>query len=106
MLYIIVNPASKSGLGRKRFALLKNEFNKNHIVYEVFFTEKKYGAGKCIKTILERIDRDKTKNPVIAVLCGDGTINETINALYPRTDVTIAYLPTGSSNDLALQIKK
>ncbi|MGN0247685.1 MAG: diacylglycerol/lipid kinase family protein [Lachnospiraceae bacterium] len=105
MLYIIVNPASKSGLGRKRFALLKNEFNKNHIVYEVFFTEKKYGAGKCIKTILERIDRDKTKNPVIAVLGGDGTINETVNALYPRTDVTIAYLPTGSSNDLARALK-
>lgn len=105
MLYIIVNPASKSGLGRKRFALLKNEFNKNHIVYEVFFTEKKYGAGKCIKTILERIDRDKTKNPVIAVLGGDGTINETVNALYPITDVTIAYLPTGSSNDLARALK-
>ena len=105
MLYIIVNPASKSGLGRKRFALLKNEFNKNHIVYEVFFTEKKYGAGKCIKTILERIDRDKTKNPVIAVLGGDGTINETVNALYPRTDVAIAYLPTGSSNDLARALK-
>lgn len=101
MLYIIVNPASKSGLGRKRFALLKNEFNKNHIVYEVFFTEKKFGAGKCVKTILERIDRDKTDNPVIAVLGGDGTVNETVNALYPRTDVTIAYLPTGSSNDLA-----
>ncbi len=101
MLYIIVNPASKSGLGRKRFELLKNEFNKNHIVYEVFFTEKKFGAGKCVKTILERIDRDKTDNPVIAVLGGDGTVNETVNALYPRTDVTIAYLPTGSSNDLA-----
>ena len=101
MLYIIVNPASKSGLGRKRFELLKNEFNKNHIVYEVFFTEKKFGAGKCVKTILERIDRDKTKNPVIAVLGGDGTVNETVNALYPRTDVAIAYLPTGSSNDLA-----
>lgn len=101
MLYIIVNPASKSGLGRKRFELLKNEFNKNHIVYEVFFTEKKSGAGKCVKTILERIDRDKTKNPVIAVLGGDGTVNETVNALYPRTDVAIAYLPTGSSNDLA-----
>ena len=105
MLYIIVNPASKSGLGRKRFELLKNEFNKNHIVYEVFFTEKKYGAGKCIKTILERIDRDKTKNPVIAVLGGDGTVNETVNALYPRTDVAIAYLPTGSSNDLARALK-
>lgn len=101
MLYIIVNPASKSGLGRKRFELLKNEFNKNHIVYEVFFTEKKFGAGKCAKTILEIIDRDKTKNPVIAVLGGDGTVNETVNALYPRTDVAIAYLPTGSSNDLA-----
>ena len=101
MLYIVVNPASKSGLGRKRFELLKHEFNKNHIVYEVFFTEKKFGAGKCVKTILERIDRDKTKNPVIAVLGGDGTVNETVNALYPRTDVAIAYLPTGSSNDLA-----
>ena len=38
---------------------------------------------------------------VVIVLGGDGTVNETVNALYPRTDVAIAYLPTGSSNDLA-----
>lgn len=101
MLYIIVNPASKSGLGKTRFTLLKEKLNENFIVYEAFLTDKKHGAVRCTRQIMERIDKDRASDPVIAVLGGDGTMNEVMTTLNDRNDIAIAYLPTGSSNDLA-----
>ena len=101
MLYIIVNPASKSGLGKTRFTLLKEKLNENFIVYEAFLTDKKHGAVRCTRQIMERIDKDGASDPVIAVLGGDGTMNEVMTTLNDRNDIAIAYLPTGSSNDLA-----
>lgn len=101
MLYIIVNPASKSGLGKKQFELLKNELNHRHIVYDVWFTKKGQGAKKCVSEILERMEKSNISGETLAVLGGDGTINEVINALPSDSSISIAYLPTGSSNDLA-----
>lgn len=101
MLYLIVNPASKSGRGQKIFNELKAELNQNHIVYEAFLTDKRYGAEKCVKSIVERLERYQMTNPVIGVLGGDGTINEVINFFPETQSVSILYLPTGSSNDLA-----
>ncbi|MGN0131623.1 MAG: diacylglycerol/lipid kinase family protein [Lachnospiraceae bacterium] len=99
MLYIIVNPASKSGLGRKKWEILKQELNHNAIVYEVFFTNKKDGADGCVREILARTSPES--QDVLCVLGGDGTINEVINALSGQEHLSLTYLPTGSSNDLA-----
>lgn len=99
MLYVIVNPASKSGRGRKKWEQLKNELNQNAIVYEVFFTTQSDGAANCIRGILSRSATEAT--PSLCVLGGDGTINEVINALPDQNRFLLTYLPTGSSNDLA-----
>ncbi len=113
MLHIIVNPASKSGLGKEKWELLKQELNKNSIVYQVYFTQKKTGATGCVNTILENLSNtDADTHPqraaqnIICVLGGDGTMNEVTNALYlakpdAGKEFALAYLPTGSSNDLA-----
>lgn len=99
MLYVIVNPASKSGLGKKKWELLKEELNHNAVVYEVFFTDKQNGAAGCIRDILARtLAEAKT---LLCVLGGDGTLNETLNALPDRDRFSLFYFPTGSSNDLA-----
>lgn len=105
MLYIVVNPASKSGIGKKRFELLKAELNKNHIVYQPFFTDKKYGAKRCVENIVQKIGEHNIQNPVIAILGGDGTVNEVMSALPLNSNISIAYLPTGSSNDLARSLE-
>lgn len=121
MFYIIVNPASKTGLGKQRFEELKAHLNANHFVYKVFFTDKKYGATKCVEQFVELMKSDiehhtliddKNPDPVLAVLGGDGTMNEVVTALCKAKktepllhDISIAYLPTGSSNDLARSLK-
>lgn len=101
MLYIIVNPASKSGQGRKKWETFKEKLNQNSIVYEVFFTDKQNGATLCAKEIAKKIRPDSSD--ILCVLGGDGTINEVLNAfdLNGTKDTALAYLPTGSSNDLA-----
>ena len=112
MIHIIVNPASKSGLGKEKWESLKQELNKNKIVYQVYFTKKKTGATDCVKEILKnRGNADSPTHPkraaqnTICVLGGDGTMNEVANALYKSGNgldtYALAYLPTGSSNDLA-----
>jgi len=112
MLYIIVNPASKSGQGRKRWTTLKQELDRYHMVYEVFFTQKDRGAKECVEKVLENCafhDPRSNRQNILAVLGGDGTMNEVINVLHAsdfwetiRSDrLALAYLPTGSSNDLA-----
>ena len=103
MLYIIVNPASKSGMGKRKWEAFKEKLNQNSIVYEVFFTDKQNGATKCAKEVLEKMGSGSSD--VLCVLGGDGTINETVNALNGTENITLAYLPTGSSNDLARSLQ-
>lgn len=99
MLYVIVNPASKSGLGKRKWELLKQELNHSAIVYQVFFTDQQTGAAGCVDRLLSQIPAG-AKAP-LCVLGGDGTVNEVINALPDPNRFTLIYLPTGSSNDLA-----
>ena len=111
MLYIIVNPASKSGKGKKKWESLKQELDQRSMVYQALFTQKDKGAGECVKQIIEGIlsagrpDEDKIKAPslqnTICVLGGDGTMNEVVNALEDHHNIALAYLPAGSSNDFA-----
>ncbi|MBP3459596.1 MAG: YegS/Rv2252/BmrU family lipid kinase [Lachnospiraceae bacterium] len=103
MIYVIVNPASKSGMGKKKWETLKQKFNQNSMVYEVFLTDKKNGASKCVR---ETLNRTPSKSDILCVLGGDGTMNEVLNALRlssapASSHPALAYLPAGSSNDLA-----
>lgn len=104
MLYVIVNPASKSGRGQKKWEAFREELNRSSIVYEVFFTKKDSGASKCVADILTNIRGNKAET-IICVLGGDGTINEVVNATEGVPGIILAYLPTGSSNDLARALK-
>lgn len=113
MLHIIVNPASKSGRGRAKWESLKHILNKNALVYQVYFTDKNSGADKCVTSIVEsykNLQNHVPKQYTICVLGGDGTMNEVINALYKNDTnwnrhFVLAYLPAGSSNDLARSLR-
>ncbi|MCR5654447.1 MAG: YegS/Rv2252/BmrU family lipid kinase [Lachnospiraceae bacterium] len=97
MLYFIVNPASKSGLGRRCFRTLEKEMNRRHIVYQAYMTSKTRSVKDCADAFKKNV-----KGPaLLCVLGGDGTLNEAINATRDVKDLTYAFLPTGSSNDLA-----
>ena len=92
----IVNPNSRSGLGRRLWNQVESVLKKRLVSYQVFHTKYRRHAT--------RIVRDLTSDErchTIIVLGGDGTINEVINGITVLSNVTLGYIPTGSSNDFA-----
>lgn len=100
MIYIIVNPASKTGTGIKLWREIKPALNELNIQFTALKTTKVRGADVIMKTIL---NKDSSSKVTVIILGGDGTINEALQGIsindFER--VRIGYLPTGSSNDLA-----
>ena len=106
MYYIIVNPTSKSGLGKKIWNNLQSILDDKEISYKVVFTKGPGHAMLCAKNLLadEEAASSDTKIKLI-VLGGDGTINEVLQGISDFDRVSIGYIPTGSSNDLARALK-
>lgn len=97
----IVNPNSKSGLGRKIWSRqVEPALKKQGIPYEVFFTKYRQHAVK----ISRKITGDGECHTII-VLGGDGTINEVVNGIAYLSKATLGYIPTGSSNDFARSLR-
>lgn len=106
MYYVIVNPASKSGKGAGIWTQIEKILNERQIEYKVFFSKE---AGHVIKLVQELsasfLKDDFTKPLKLIVLGGDGTINETLQGIADFDHVEVGYIPTGSSNDLARDLK-
>ncbi len=102
MYYVIVNPASKSGRGKKIWAGLEPVFIQNGIAYKVIFSK---GTGHVTRivsklTAPERLPADAAPVNLI-ILGGDGTMNEALQGISDFGRIRLGYIPTGSSNDLA-----
>lgn len=100
MYHIIINPASRSGKGLRIWQkevepVLKSE----KVPYEVHFSEEKGGIAKTVASLAASSAKDSKLTLII--LGGDGTMNEAIQGIPTGADVTLGYIPTGSSNDLA-----
>lgn len=96
MYHFIVNPHSRSGLGKETWNVIEHELITRGIDYQVYETKYQRHATKITETI--------TQQPgphTIIVLGGDGTMNEVVNGIYNLTAVTLGYIPIGSSNDFA-----
>lgn len=106
MYYIIVNPASKSGRGREIWARLKQIFIERHIPYKVVFSK---GPGHVSKLVAKLTSPDKMPAgnlPVkLIILGGDGTMNEALQGISDFDRIQLGYIPTGSSNDLARDLR-
>lgn len=103
MYHIIINPASRSGKGitlwnEKVAPALKRE----NVEYIPYFSEKAGDVARIGKKILT----ENTERPLhIIILGGDGTVNEFLQDLGDTSQVILGYIPTGSSNDLARDLK-
>ncbi len=106
MYYVIVNPASKSGQGRTIWQRLKKIFEEKKVPYKVLFTK---GAGhvtKAVAKLMDLEDKGKEKAPVkLIILGGDGTMNEALQGIRDFDKILLGYIPTGSSNDLARDLR-
>ena len=96
MYFIIANPAAQSGQQDNR--LLKQ--------LEAALRERQQPYFTCfnarpdyVKKFIKSMDRGGEIN--LVALGGDGTINNVINAIEDFSRVYFAFLPIGSSNDLA-----
>lgn len=103
MYHIIINPASRSGKGitlwnEKVEPALKRE----NVEYIPYFSEKAGDIARIGKQILTC----NTERPLrIIILGGDGTFNEFLQDLDDTSEIILGYIPTGSSNDLARDLK-
>lgn len=98
MYYFIVNPHSRSGHGMEIWKNAKELLDEKDVEYEAFFTEYTGHAQQLARQIAAL-----SEPCTLAVLGGDGTLNEVINGLAAAkySHITLGYLPTGSGNDFA-----
>lgn len=98
MYHIIVNPASRSGKGLKIWQeQIEPTLKKEKVPYAVHFSKEKGGVTE----IVSELCSDRSTSLTLIILGGDGTMNEAVQAVPADASVTIGYIPTGSSNDLA-----
>lgn len=106
MYYIIVNPASKSGKGTRIWAKLEPVLLEKKIKYQVYFSKE---AGHVSRLVHELSDSLLGSDPdlilKLIILGGDGTLNETLQGISDFDRVQLGYIPTGSSNDLARDLR-
>ncbi len=100
MYHIIINPTSKSGKGLSIWRTLKSILDEKEIPYNLY--ESTY-TGHVAELTRQITSSGQPVN--LIVLGGDGTVNEALQGIENFDKVSIGYIPTGSSNDLARALK-
>lgn len=99
MIYFIVNPKAASGRSLKKWEALERLIRKKDVVYQVYMTEGQGHATKIAAALTAGEERSVEKT--LAVLGGDGTLNEVLQGLHLQANVKLAYIPAGSANDFS-----
>lgn len=103
MYHIIINPASRSGKGLKIWkSQIEPALLRDNVPYRPYFSER---AGDVARLAAE-ITAHASETPVLLIILGgDGTVNEALHGISDTSKLTLGYIPTGSSNDLARDLK-
>ncbi len=100
MYHIIINPASRSGAGKKLWKTIVEPYLMEHkIEYISYFSQHPGNVAKLAEKITKGASGSAPRKLVI--LGGDGTVNEALQGISDFRAVTLGYIPTGSSNDFA-----
>ena len=106
MYYVIVNPSSKSGRGLQIWKELEPLFTRKNIEYQVFYSEKAGHVSQLVENVCHSALGENPDTIIkLIILGGDGTFNEALQGITDFEHVQIGYIPTGSSNDLARDLK-
>ncbi len=102
MYHVIINPASRSGRGQKIWTeQIEPALQQKNIPYRPHFSEK---AGDTVH-IVRKIFEQEYGDVSLIILGGDGTVNEALQGMDDPGRAVLGYIPTGSSNDLARDMK-
>ena len=101
MLYFIVNPTSRSGMGAKIWDEVETELKKQKVPYELYETRYKGHAKELAQMVCNKQDEDIR----LVSLGGDGTVNEVVNGMEHFEKVRFGVISTGSGNDFARGLK-
>ena len=100
MYHIIMNPTSKSGKGLSIWQRLELILSEKNIPYRRYESTHTGHVAELTRQITS------TGIPInLIILGGDGTVNEALQGIEDFSKVSIGYIPTGSSNDLARALK-
>lgn len=103
MYHIIINPASRSGRGMKIWKeQVEPALKRGGTDYRAYFSEQAGDVARIAGEITAKAAPSHDGAPIqLIVLGGDGTVNEALQGIPDTSAVTLGYIPTGSSNDLA-----
>ena len=92
----IINPTSGKGNIKNYIKEIRKNLEEQNMQVNIQLTKKEYNARNIVIDHIEEAD-------LILVCGGDGTFNETVSALMEMNikDVSVAYIPMGTTNDLA-----
>lgn len=96
MYHIIVNEHGGSGKAKKTWLKAEKILKAKNVEYKKYVTTLEYGATAIAHDITSKGEKIK-----LAVLGGDGTINEVLNGIADFENTSLAIIPTGSGNDFA-----
>lgn len=100
MYHFIVNPVSRSGKGLKLWQKkIEPELKARGIEYSLEFSKERGDVTRITKEISLKAANEK--KCTIVILGGDGTVNDAVQGIKDFDNTTLAYIPTGSSNDFA-----
>lgn len=103
MYHIIINPASRSGNGLR---IWKQEvepiLHAEGVSYRSYYSHKEGDVARITSEVL----LSTAERPIHFILLGgDGTVNEALQGMNDTSGVVLGYIPTGSSNDLARDLR-
>lgn len=106
MIEFIVNPASRGRRGAEIWEQVQAELQsrglRENIDYHVTFTKVSMRADKIAAQITAQAVPGRM---ILAVLGGDGTLNEVLNGLDFQREIVLGYIPTGSGNDFGRSMR-
>lgn len=103
MYHIVINPASRSGKGLE---IWKKEVEplllSEQIEYCSYLSKSPGDVSNIARNILTTVN---TRPISIILLGGDGTVNEALQGMEDTQGVILGYIPTGSGNDFARDLR-
>ncbi len=103
MYHVIINPASRSGKAAKIWKeQVEPRLLETGVSFQAYFSEKAGDVARIARSLLSSHSAEPLS---LIILGGDGTVNEALQGIDDTSRVTLGYIPTGSSNDLARDLK-